>query len=84
MEYWVESNNKFSKMMKVLFLGMCILLTGCSASQEEKQMDKTEESFVLKEEQESGIESKSSKYQPERSRTGPYNFTEHIEKNIRY
>lgn len=43
-------------------------------------MDKTEESFVLKEEQESGIESKSSKYQPERSRTGPYNFTEHIEK----
>lgn len=76
----MESNNKFSKMMKVLFLGMCILLTGCSASQEEKQMDKTEESFVLKEEQESGIESKSSKYQPERSRTGPYNFTEHIEK----
>ena len=44
----MESNNKFSKMMKVLFLGMCILLTGCSASQEEKQMDKTEESFVLK------------------------------------
>ncbi len=60
-------------------------MTGCSASQEEKQMDKTEESFVLKEEQESGIESKSSKYQPERSRTRTlYNFTEHIEKNIRY
>ena len=51
MEYWVESNNNFSKMMKVLFLGMCILLTGCSASQEEIQMGKTEESFALKEEQ---------------------------------
>ena len=67
-------------MMKVLFLGMCILLTGCSASQEEKQMDKTEESFVLKEEQEIGIESKSSKYKPEINRTGPYNFNEHKEK----
>ena len=43
-----------NKSMKVLFLGMCILLTGCSASQEEIQMGKTEESFALKEEQESG------------------------------
>ena len=53
MEYWVESNNNFSKMMKVLFLGMCILLTGCFGSQEEieVQMGKTEESFALKEEQ---------------------------------
>jgi len=37
-----------NKSMKVLFLGMCILLTGCSASQEEIQMGKTEESFALK------------------------------------
>jgi len=66
--------------MKVLFLGMYILLTGCSASQEEIQMGKTEESFALKEELESGIESKSTKCQTESSKAGPYNFTEHIEK----
>lgn len=86
MEYWVESNNKFSKKMKVLFLGVCILLTGCFGSQEEIeiQMGKTEESFALKEEQESGIESKNTKCQAESSKAGPYNFTEHIEKNIRY
>ena len=37
----------------ILFLGMCILLTGCFGSQEEieVQMGKTEESFALKEEQ---------------------------------
>lgn len=76
----MEYIKKYSK-VKVLFLGMCILLAGCSDRREEisTQMGSTEESYFFKE-QESEMELQSTERQGESIEDSSYDFKEHIER----